>query len=90
MPLYNNLKVYRAKYNVSQDRLGKATGISRQAVAKIENGHMTPSITVALKLAKVLNCRISDIFCYIESESGLPEEMWAKESVRKKREQQGE
>ena len=51
-----------------------------------------PRVYKALKneLAKVLNCRISDIFCYIESESGLPEEMWAKESVRKKREQQGE
>lgn len=89
MPLYNNLKVYRAKYNMSQDRLGKATGISRQAVAKIENGYMTPSVTVALKLARVLNCRVSDIFCYTESESKSPEEMQAKE-VAEKNEQRGE
>lgn len=66
MPLKNNLKEYRAKINVNQTEMGKLVGVSRQTISQIERGDYSPSVTLALKIAKVLNVRVEDIFNYEE------------------------
>ena len=62
MPLYNRLKEYRAKIKVNQTEMGNLVGVSRQTISQIERGDYSPSVTLALKIAKVLNVSVEDIF----------------------------
>ena len=62
MPLVNHLKEYRARLNVNQQELGKMVGASRQTISLIERGDYSPSITLALKIAKVCDVSVEDIF----------------------------
>ena len=66
MPLYNRLKEYRAKIKVNQTEMGNLVGVSRQTISQIERGDYSPSVTLALKIAKVLNVNVEDIFSYEE------------------------
>ena len=68
MPLYNRLKEYRAKIKVNQTEMGNLVGVSRQTISQIERGDYSPSVTLALKIAKVLNVSVEDIFSYEEDE----------------------
>ena len=68
MPLNNRLKEYRAKINVNQTEMGKLVGVSRQTISQIERGDYSPSVTQALKIAKVLDAKVEDIFSYEEDE----------------------
>ena len=66
MPLYNRLKEYRAKIKVNQTEMGNLVGVARQTISQIERGDYSPSVTLALKIAKVLNVSVEDIFSYEE------------------------
>lgn len=69
MPLYNRLKEYRAKIDVNQQQMGKLVGVSRQTISQIERGDYSPSVTLALKIAKVFEVSVEDIFVYEEEEN---------------------
>ena len=69
MPLYNRLKEHRARLGVNQQELGHLAGVSRQTISQIERGDYSPSVTLALKLAKIYAVRVEDIFTYQEDES---------------------
>lgn len=69
MPLYNQLKEYRSKLGINQTDLGKMAGVSRQTISLIERGDYSPSVTLALKLAKTCEVKVEDIFQYEEDES---------------------
>lgn len=69
MPLYNHLKEYRAKINVNQQEMGKLVGVSRQTISQIERGDYSPSVTLAIKIAKIFDAKVEDIFDYVEDES---------------------
>lgn len=66
MPLLNHLKEYRARINVNQQEMGRLVGVSRQTISQIERGDYSPSVTLALKIAKVFEVRVEDIFDYVE------------------------
>jgi len=66
MPLRNHLKEYRAKLSVNQQEMGALVGTSRQTISQIERGDYSPSVTLALKIAKVCNAKVEDIFEYEE------------------------
>lgn len=68
MPLKNRLKEYRARINVNQTEMGKLVGVSRQTISQIERGDYSPSVTLALKIAKVLNVSVENIFSYEEDD----------------------
>ena len=53
MPLYNRLKEHRARLGVNQQEMGQLAGVSRQTISQIERGDYSPSVTLALKLAKI-------------------------------------
>ena len=60
----NDLKVWRAKADVTQAELAEAVGVSRQTINAIERGRYDPSLELAFKLARYFDCRIEDIFDY--------------------------
>lgn len=66
MPLYNRLKEYRARLGVNQQQMGALVGTSRQTISQIERGDYSPSVTLALKLAKICGTAVEDIFSYEE------------------------
>ena len=66
MPLYNHLKEFRAKLGVNQQQMGALVGTSRQTISQIERGDYSPSVTLALKIAKVCNTTVEEIFQFEE------------------------
>ena len=66
MPLLNRLKEYRSRLGVNQTEMGKLAGVSRQTISQIERGDSSPSVTLALKLAKICEVNVEDIFIYEE------------------------
>ena len=68
MGLSNTLKVQRAKLDMNQSELSKLVGVSRQTISLIERGGYNPSITLVLKLTKVLGVRTEELFQYEEDE----------------------
>jgi putative transcriptional regulator len=63
----NRLRVLRAEVNWSQLELGMRLGVSRQAINAIETGKYDPSLPLAMKIARLFERRIEDIF-ELESE----------------------
>ena len=68
MPLYNRLKEYRARLGVNEQELGAMAGVSRQTISQIERGDYSPSVTLALKIARICGVTVEDIFTYQEDE----------------------
>ena len=66
MPLRNHLKEHRARLSLSQQQLGSLVGASRQTISLIERGDYSPSVTLALKIAKVCRVSVETIFEYEE------------------------
>ncbi|WP_217587603.1 helix-turn-helix transcriptional regulator [Lentibacillus saliphilus] len=58
----NRVKEYRARYNYSQEKLAKRIGVTRQTIGFIEKNKMLPSVLLALKCAKVFDCKVEDLF----------------------------
>ncbi len=58
----NNLKLYRAKFNLTQNDLSQKLNVSRQTINSIENNKYFPSLELGLKLSKILNCKVDDLF----------------------------
>ncbi len=66
MPLYNHLKELRARLNVNQQQMGTLVGTSRQTISQIERGDYSPSVTLALKIAKECGVTVEEVFEYVE------------------------
>lgn len=64
----NKLKVYRAILDVNQQEMGKLVGVSRQTISQIERGDYNPSVSLALKIAKVCGVTVEDIFTYTDDD----------------------
>ena len=68
MPLYNKLKEYRAIIGVNQTKMGDLAGVSRQTISQIERGDYSPSVTLALTIAKVCGVTVEEVFYLQEDE----------------------
>lgn len=60
--LKNRLKERQAALGVNQQELGRLAGVSRQTISLIERGDYSPSVTLALTLAKICGVTVEDIF----------------------------
>lgn len=65
----NNIKVYRAMHDLTQEILAEKVGVTRQTIHAIEKGKYDPSLELAFKLARLFDVRIEDIFLYEDSEA---------------------
>ncbi len=64
----NNIKINRAIKKISQDELAKLVGVSRQTINAIENNKYYPSLELGLKLSKILQCSVNELFSLDEEE----------------------
>ncbi|MDP8921700.1 MAG: helix-turn-helix domain-containing protein [Chloroflexota bacterium] len=60
------LRAARAQAGLSQGELAARAGVTRQAVSAIESGKVAPTMAVALRLARVLGCRVDDLFRLVD------------------------
>jgi putative transcriptional regulator len=58
----NRLRILRAERNWSQADLARHLGVSRQTVNAIETEKYEPSLSLALKLARLFGQRVEEIF----------------------------
>lgn len=58
----NQLKVERAIKNMTQADLAQLLGVSRQTVNAIETGKYVPSTVLALKIARIFEKSVENIF----------------------------
>ena len=58
----NNLAVIRQKRGLSAAHLAKVTGVSRQTIYAIEAGSYVPNTALALRLARVLETGVEELF----------------------------
>lgn len=61
---YMSNRVYqlRTQAEVTQEALGAAVGVTRQTVIAIEKGNYTPSVLLALKMAKFFKKPLEEVF----------------------------
>jgi putative transcriptional regulator len=60
--LDNNIAKLRSKLKLSQQELAVAIGVSRKTVSTVETGRFTPSVVIALKMAKFFEVPVEKIF----------------------------
>ncbi|MFQ3192846.1 MAG: putative transcriptional regulator [Paraglaciecola sp.] len=60
--LDNNIAKLRSKLKLSQQELADAIGVSRKTVSTVETGRFTPSVVIALKMAKFFEVPVEKIF----------------------------
>ena len=64
----NNIRVERAIKRITQPQLAELVQVSRQTINAIEQGKYVPSTILALKIAKVFEKSLDDIFQLEESD----------------------
>lgn len=57
-------QVYNLRLNakITQEELARTVGVTRQTIIAIEKGNYTPSVLLALKIAKYFKKHVEDIF----------------------------
>ncbi|OIK09969.1 helix-turn-helix transcriptional regulator [Bacillus sp. MUM 13] len=60
----NNIKKYRKAKQLSQDELAKHCNVTRQTINAIENNKYDPSLTLAIRIAKILGIKIDEAFIF--------------------------
>jgi putative transcriptional regulator len=68
MLLRNRLKEIRLQKGYTQENLGQAVEVTRQSFIAIEKSRYRPSVELALRLARVLETPIDDIFWLEETQ----------------------
>ncbi|NLV26178.1 MAG: helix-turn-helix transcriptional regulator [Methanomicrobiales archaeon] len=65
----NNIRIYRAIHNLTQEELARKISVTRKTVNSIEGGKYNPSIDVAYKMAKLFNVTIEELCCFEDEEN---------------------
>lgn len=60
--LKNSLREHRARLGLTQERLAELAGVTRKTINTVETGRFVPSTVLALKLARVLEVPVEEIF----------------------------
>jgi putative transcriptional regulator len=58
----NHIKQLRKNKGMRQEDLARELGVSRQTIIAIENDKYNPSLELAMKMARLLNTRVEELF----------------------------
>ena len=67
-----NLRYLRNKNQMSQEEVAEKIGVSRQSVAKWENGESLPDIIKCDALADLYDVSLNDLVRYDSDKEGIP------------------
>ena len=62
----NNVAALRNEKKVTQEEMAQGLQITRQTIIAIEKGNYTPSVLLALKIARYFGKPVEEIFTYKE------------------------
>jgi putative transcriptional regulator len=60
--LKNQIKVYRAMHDWTQEELAYRVGVTRKTINTVENGRFIPSAYLAIKIARAFGVMVEDVF----------------------------
>ena len=58
------IKEYRAKFNLTQEKLADMVGVRRETIIFLEQGKYNPSLRLAYSIAKALYTTIEELFIF--------------------------
>lgn len=58
----NNIKHLRTQLGLRQEDLANKLGVTRQTINAIENDKYNPTLELAMKIAKLFNITVEEIF----------------------------
>ena len=58
----NHVNMQRTKKGATQEEIALAVGVSRQTIIAIEKGNYTPSVLLALKIARYFKKPVEELF----------------------------
>jgi putative transcriptional regulator len=64
----NTIRIERAIHNLTQAELAEKVNVSRQTINAIESNKYVPSTVLALKIGKVFNKPVEEIFVLEETD----------------------
>lgn len=68
MKLINRVKSLRSNNGWTQEQFAQMIGVTRQTIISLEKGSYTPSLLLAMQIARVFERPVESIF-YLEEES---------------------
>ena len=68
-PMNNRVKQLRTERGLSQQQLGEAMAVSRQTINSIEKERYTPSLPLAIALARYFGTYVEEIF-HVDEQPG--------------------
>jgi putative transcriptional regulator len=60
--MFNEIRALRDGAGLSQGQLAAAMGVSRQTINSIETGRYTPSLPLAIQLARFFERTVEEVF----------------------------
>lgn len=63
-----NLKKYRQLAGLTQEELANMVFVRRETIVRLEAGKYSPSLKLAMDIAKAVNAPLDEIFVFEESE----------------------
>ena len=64
----NRIKIERAVKNLTQEQLAELVSVSRQTINAIELKKFVPSTVLAMKICKVFNKQVEEVFMLEEND----------------------
>lgn len=58
----NKVLTFRTERGVTQEELAEKVGVSRQTIIAVERGNYTPSVLLAMKLARFFGVPVEELF----------------------------
>ena len=58
------IKEYRAKHNLTQEKLAEMVGVRRETIIFLEQGKYNPSLKLAHSVAEALQATMDEIFIF--------------------------
>ncbi len=65
------IKMLRARDGLTQADLAKLAGVRRETISFVENGEYNPSLLLAVRIARVFQMPVEEIFLYEDDELAL-------------------
>lgn len=58
----NNIRILRKQLGLRQEDVANALNVTRQTINAIENNKYNPTLELAMKLARLLNTTVDELF----------------------------
>jgi DNA-binding XRE family transcriptional regulator len=65
------IKMLRARDSLTQADLAKLVGVRRETISFVENGEYNPSLLLAVRISKVFEMPVEEIFLFEEEDLAL-------------------